>query len=880
MFMSRRTDLRRATLAGLSLLALSAGVASAQVQGSGPAEGPEAAQETSEVVVFAPLRDSQTAALREQRQADNLVNVIASDTVGRFPDQNSAAALSRLPAVAVQRDQGQERYIQVRGAPNRWTSVSFDGVPVIGVDEGGAGRAFRFDAVPAVILRSLAVNKSLTPDLPAEAVVAQIDLRTYSPFDRLGTDLQGELGLGRMDLGGGQQRQGSLRGAWSNDAFGVMAAVSHYRREQVTDNREFAYDASRIISSFDARNYRLERENNGASLGAAWRPAEGHEVFLKWVYSEFNDDEERNHYTFQLANALSGTRGATGGDLVGVPVRSTTQFGEYRTKNALTTLGGEHGFNNGWAFSWRLNNARMSNDTYLPLLLQNQQFNRLLRPSLSYRLSDPNFPTITLFKTVNGPTAGTYARGDALGALDQGAFDFNIGLPIISEIEGDSWTAKGDLSRETDRWTFKAGYQYDQREIDGNTMAQPTVLLSALLPAIGQPDLKAADYVTSKAWDTSFPLGVTMKYLDNRRLRDDLEASLQALATAGRYNPASIIAPTSLYDISEKLTAGYGMAKLGFGGGQVVFGARIENMKQKIAGFTQAGATVTPLVVENDYTDIFPSVNARFDLGKDVVLRGAMQRGVARPSFGAIRTGASINDTSSPGTVSGGNPRLKPEYTWGADVSFEYYLSSDSVLSVGGFYRDVDNVLYDARTKVADDTYDGGGVDRTGYDFVSTLNGSNGKLYGVELNYQQSFRDLPAPFDGLGVSGNLALLDGEFDTPARKGAPFPGTSKTVVNTALSYEKYGVSARLSYQWRDDWADTLGGLGLGSGGDEFRKAYGNLDLTLRYALTSNLTLFADASNLTDETYIAYEGDTNHPSEVEQIGRRFMAGLRFNF
>lgn len=878
--MSRQNDLRRATLAGLSLLALSAGVASAQVQGPAPAGDPEAPQVTAEVVVFAPLRDSQVAALREQRLADNLVNVIASDTVGRFPDQNSAAALSRLPAVAVQRDQGQERYIQVRGAPNRWTSVSFDGVPVIGVDEGGSGRAFRFDAVPAVILRSLAVNKSLTPDLPAEAVVAQIDLRTYSPFDRRGTDLQGELGLGKMELGGGEQRQGSLRGAWSNDTFGVMAAVSHYSRDQVTDNREFAYDANRIISSFDARNYRLERENNGAALGVAWRPTEGHEIFFKWVYSEFNDDEERNHYTFQLGSALSGTRGATSGDLVGVPVRSIAEFGEYRTSNALTTLGGEHSFGDGWAFSWRLNNARMTNDTNLPLLLQNQQFNRLLRPSLSYRLDDPNFPTLTLYKTVNGATPGTYARGAAVGTFDQGAFDFNIALPIVAEIDGDSWTTKGDLSREAGRWTFKTGYQYDQREIEGNTLAQPTVVLSALLPAIGQSDLKAANYVTSQTWDTGFPLGVTLNYLDNRLLRKDLDAKLQALTAAGRYNPASIITPTSRYDISEKLIAGYGMAKLGFDGGQVVFGARIENMKQTIAGFIQAGALVTPLVVENDYTDIFPSVNARFDLGEDMVLRGAVQRGVARPSFGAIRTGASINDTSSPGTVSGGNPRLEPEYTWGADLSFEYYLSSDSVVSVGGFFRDVDNVLYDSRSKVADDTYDGNGIDRTGYDFVSTLNGSNGKLYGLELNYQQSFRNLPAPFDGLGVSGNLALLDGEFDTPARKGAPFPGTSKTVVNTAISYEKYGVSARLSYQWRDDWADTLGGLGLGSGGDEFRKAYGNLDLTLRYALTSNLTLFADASNLTDETYIAYEGDTNHPSEVEQIGRRFMAGLRFNF
>lgn len=884
MFISSKNRIRAAALAGLSTFALGAALsvaARAEDQPSPePAPAPAPAEdEVTEVVVFAPLRDSQLAALREQRNADNLVNVIASDTVGRFPDQNSAAALSRLPAVAVQRDQGQERYIQVRGAPNRWTSVSFDGVPVIGVDEGGSGRAFRFDAVPAVILQSLAVNKSLTPDLPAEAVVAQIDLRTYSPMNRKGFDVQGELGAGQMELGGGEQRQGSLRGAWSNGAFGVMAAVSHYQREQVTDNREFSYDANGI-SSFDARNYLLVRENNGASLGFEWRPAEGHELFLKWVSSEFKDDEERNHYTFQLANALSGTRTATGGDLVGVPVRSTAEFGEYRTKNELTTLGGEHGFNDGWSLSWRANVAKMTNTTYLPLVLQNQQLNRLLRPSISYRVDDPNFPIISLYKTVNGATSGTYARGDALTTLDQSAFDFNIGLPIISNIKADSWTAKFDVTRDTGNWVYKAGYQHDHREIEGNTINQPTVLLTQLLGIGSADDLKASNYVTGRNWDTGFPLGINLKYLDNKRLRTDFEARLNTLQAAGKYNPATIIDPSSLYDITENLGAAYGMGKYMWEGGQVVFGARVEHMKQRITGFTKSGTTVTPLVVDNDYTDLFPSLNARFDLSDKLVLRGAVQRGIARPSFGAIRSGASINDTATPGTISGGNPHLEPEYTWGLDSSLEYYLSNDSVVSAGVFYRKVDNVLYDSKTKITNDAYDANGIDRTGYDFTSTLNGDNGKLYGLELNYQQTFSALPSPFDGLGFSGNVALLDGEFDTVARKGVPFPGTSKTIVNTSVSYEKYGVSARLSYQWRDDWADTLGGLGLGAGGDEYRKAYGNLDLTLRYAATRHITLFADASNLTDETYIAFEGDERHPSEVEQIGRRFLAGLRFNF
>ena len=242
--------------------------------------------------------------------------------------------------------------------------------------------------------------------------------------------------------------------------------------------------------------------------------------------------------------------------------------------------------------------------------------------------------------------------------------------------------------------------------------------------------------------------------------------------------------------------------------------------------------------------------------------------------------GAAISDTSIPGTVTGGNPYLKPEYTWGADASLEYYLPGDGLVSVSGFYRRVENVLYDSRVKVGDDRYDIDGIDRSGYDFISTLNGDKGKLYGVELAYLQQWTFLPGPLDGFGFQGNIAFIGGSFDTPDRKGAAFPGTSDTVVNASLFYEKFGVSTRLSYQWRSDWVDTLGGLGVGSAGDEKRAGYGNLDLAVRVQVSETIGLFFDANNLTDEIYVAYQGERVRPTEVEQIGRRFMGGVRFNF
>lgn len=221
-------------------------------------------------------------------------------------------------------------------------------------------------------------------------------------------------------------------------------------------------------------------------------------------------------------------------------------------------------------------------------------------------------------------------------------------------------------------------------------------------------------------------------------------------------------------------------------------------------------------------------------------------------------------------------PDLKPEYTWGLDASLEYYLPGGGIASISAFHRWVDNVLYQNQQAVGTDLYDSDGVDRSAYLLTSTFNGTSGKLYGVEFNYQQQFSFLPSPLDGFGFQGNLALLDGDFDTPTQKNIPFQGLSDTVLNTSLYYEKYGLSARVSYQWRSDWLDTLGGLGSG----EYRNGYDNLDVSVRYAVNDNLTLFADATNLTDAIYMAYQGDESMPTEVEQVGRRYMFGVRFGF
>jgi TonB-dependent receptor len=840
-----------------------------------PNPTPASAEPSEEVIVVGSIASSQAAAIAEKRDADNLVDVASADNVGRFPDQNAAAALSRLPAVAVQRDQGQERYVQVRGAPNRWISVSLDGIPLIGVDEGGSTRAFRFDSVPAVLLSSAAINKSLTADLSAEAVVANVDLRTYSPLGREGFALVGDLGYGEMDLGGGLQQQGSLRAAWSNERLGFVVGASHYRRDQVTDNREVgAYDALGP-TELDIRNYQLVRENNGLFAGVEFQATPQLVLSAKSIFTEFKDDEDRDQYEFRLPNAISGTRSLTGGDLVGVPVRGTFNAGEYRTNYNITTLAAEFD-NDEWSVDARLNYTTSDNTTFLPLI----QFNTTSATAPSINFQFGNTPIVTLFSTLPAGGGLPARRGAPLSAIDQSTA-FNGGITYIAAKQdsfSDSWTGKLDIARALGAWTLSGGLSYTDRALEGYVFAVNNV-------AVLNGRITPGSYFTNENWSTGFPLGFQFRLIDNARLRKDALAA--AVGAPGAvpgttYSPANDVPVQNRYNLQEQTLAVYGQAKWSFDGGQVVFGLRGEQFGLDNTGTVAlGGGRFQTLTVSNEDWEYFPSVNARFDIGDKWVARAAVQRSLARPSFGDVRIGAAINDTATPGTVSGGNPALQPETNWGFDASLEYYPSRNAIVAASVFSRLVDKVLYSNTELVGSDVFDSGGVDRSNYRLTSTFNGDKGQLTGWELSYQQQFTFLPGPFDGLGFQGNYTIIDGAFDTATRKDIPFPGTSDSIINASLYYEKFGFSGRISYQWRDRWLDTLGGLGVGAGtGDEYRKEYENLDVALRYAVTDNFTLFADFSNLTDAEYVVYQGTEQLPTEVEQIGRRTMLGLRFNF
>ena len=267
----------------VAMFGIAQGVSVLSAQGSEDSEDPVIELEDFEVQA-SPILASQQSSIELQREAVGVVNIAASDYVGRFPDQNAAAALSRFPAVAVQRDQGQARFVQVRGAPARWTTLAFDNIDVVGAE----ARISRFDAVPAAIIDKLEVHKTLTSDMPAESIAGRVNVITDSGLGLNGYTVDAEVGLGFLELGDGTQERASVRFLAGGDKWGMSGAASHFGMDQVTDNREYKWSDSGLQTEMIAQNYVVERQNNAGYIKLEYAPDPRTILSFSSIYTELS----------------------------------------------------------------------------------------------------------------------------------------------------------------------------------------------------------------------------------------------------------------------------------------------------------------------------------------------------------------------------------------------------------------------------------------------------------------------------------------------------------------------------------------------------------------------------------------------------------------
>lgn len=925
-----RSTLRVASFKGLllSTAMLVGGLAAT------PTVAAEAAEEEIIVTGSRPIAESESAALEVQKNADSLVTVAASDAVGRLPDQNIAQAAGRLPGVAVERDQGQARYISLRGAPNYWTTLSFDGINIVSPE----GRDARFDSIPSAIASQIIVSKAVTPDMPGETVSGNVNVITRSAFDYSGLHVAGKAGAGVAELGNRKQYEGSLvvsdRFQAGEGEIGVLVSGSYYQRGMITDNFETDYERvsqdqrpgnTTRFWAHETENklYRLTRRNWSVSGRLDWKPDSDNTISLRSVYTIFKDDEARDNFRFDLDDRqsdLSNSSAActitanptptnTGyadvcigntpflGTVYGIDIRQRSTLRAFRQSIFTNTLAGDHEFSDGWKLSWLGNFSESKDDrSVLGEASWDSPSTRTLRPTVSYDFTDPNRGNLSLFNTLqlSGPTR--YQAGTAVTAIDTFTKPLSS-LTVLDAVDTTkAYTGKLVLARETEFLggdiTFRAGFQFDQRTKTVDE-SQITLNTAAQFTTVGIP----TDY-NQFSLDQSFlgkiPMGYTFRYFDTKKMEDVSEAA--------RANFAFVPNTGNIYDVREQVYAGFLMGNAKFDWGSAVGGVRVEHVKNRgIAVATVAGVT-GPVTAESSQTLVFPSMHINYNVDDTKKLRLSFNSGAARADYDQLRPNVTVNDSDQ--SISGGNPAVKPERAYGIDAYFEWYMKPQGYLMAGVFVKKVKDVLYRQTRTFGSDALDSNNIDRSGYRFTGITNGGDGRIYGFEAAAQLQLEPwtasmgLPDWMGGFGISANLTLNDSEVTKPAIGSVParkvrLPGTSDVVYNVGGYYEKYGVSLRLQYQKRSTWLDGIAD-DLSDAGDTYWAADDELDFSARYAISPNFEVFFDATNLLDQPGRRYSEPGNlltasgtptaassaQTIEWERFGRRFSGGFRFNF
>jgi TonB-dependent receptor len=902
----------------------------------------QAGEATSEIVVLGrrPLAESQEAALLVQAASPSVVSVLSADAIGRLPDQNIAFAVGRLPGISLERDQGQARYVNLRGTPIYWNTVSFDGLSVVSPE----GRATRYDNIPSVLARQVIVTKAITADMPGDTVAGNVDIQTRSAFDYENFTAFGSAGLGYVTLGGGEEVDASLVAAnrFFGGKLGVMVQGSYYRRNMVTDNWETdPYVARtpadvaagvRFAREYENKPYRLTRMNQSMSFRLDYDIAPEHAVFLQSLWTQYADEELRNNYIFRFdqgrnsANVATGVRGTGGvagntpqaGVVYAVQLRPNTNSLGSEEDSYITTLGGKSVVA-GWDIDWRLNYTFTSDGRDAPALPDfRSPADSALRPTVEYDFSNGNDNTVRLYRTLVSTvgTTTTLSRGERVFSID----NFQWPLRVLSRRDGgditQAWTYKADVSKELSAFdapvVVKAGMLYVDRAKKSRESFWTTGDLTSSANAATLARFVAAGYSTAtfydlfrnrKGYQGDYPLGYAFTY-HTKSILDELTAGL---VRSGVLTRDLNTERDAYYDVRERVLGGYAMATFGRDWGSVVVGLRGESIKNASTALPVIRGVRTFTTVEGDETLWYPSAHINWDVTDQWKVRLGLTSTASRPDFDDLRPNFSIDDINQ--TIVGGNPFAKPEKQKGVDLYTEYYPDGDGFFSAGLFYKDITDVLFTQRTAFGSDALDSGGFDRTGYDYTRIDNAGDGYLAGFEVYYSATAQALverqkwPSWLGGWGFSASGTWVDSQVDipqvisprtglvtNPARR-QKLLGASDFTGNLALTYEKYDLSVRLAYQYRTPWGQSYGSYVTVAGaivpagtdsanGDTFWDADDELDLSIRYIVNDAFEVYVDGINLLDGKGRRYVDRSEYPIEREGFGQRYVAGVRFNF
>lgn len=794
-------------------------------------------------------------ALNAQRMADNIKSVVSADAIGKLPDTNVSEALQRVPGVSIERDQGEGRFVSVRGLSSDLNAVSINGMQTPSPEADR--RAVALDVIPADLVETLTVTKSLTPDMDADAIGGAVEVKSISGFDRDGL-FYSFSAEGSRDQHTGENSP-KLAASASNifsigggqDNLAIAGAVSWFERDFGSDNVESGgkweiEDGEALLEEFEQRNYTLTRERLGAAVNVDFKMSDEHQIYLRSLYSEYTDNEQRLANIIEFEDGISPGQTTTfkeddfedadGNEYEDVPVAVRELKQREETQKIYSFVFGGEYENDDWKIEY---NAGYSHSEEIePLHIGEGKFVAMIDGDVSF----------------NNSTAPRLIA--PAGFYDPAAY-------LLQEIElakADTEDTANSFKLDITRKLALAGY--------------PTQLKFGA--KITQRD-KTADETVWKVEDLFEPMSnYSQGEVDYQfgRFGPGISSAAVMATTNGREQELDVEESFSNdFEIEEELRAVYAMATIDIDELRLVVGGRYQQVEFTANGFAydddaDDGEQISRRSASREDNDFLPALHMRYQWGEDTQVRAAWTNSVVRPTFEQARPGYVLEDDGEKGSF--GNPSLKPWESSNFDLGIEHYMGFAGAVSAFAFYKDIDSFIYDT---VAESF--------PGFDNLEeaevALNGQGAEVYGLELAWSKQLSSLPAPWNGLLLSSNVTFASSDADIDTIEGPRnirLPGQSDTTANFTIGYDSDKLTLRLAANYKSDYLDEVDAESAAN--DVVVDNHFQLDVSARYFVSDNIQLFFEAININDEPFYSYVSSPRYNSQLEEYGPTYKLGV----
>ena len=820
-----------------------------------------------QILVTAERPHGEAEAINRQLAADNIVQVLPSEVITSLPNANVADAIGRLPSVTLERDEGEGKYVQIRGTEPRLSNVTIDGVNVPSPESGV--RQIKLDTIASDLVESVEINKTLQANMDADGIGGSVNLRTKTAGDQPTLSIYGLGGYTPIIGGRGVDQFGSTYGQrfGPDKRFGMLVGGTYDWNGRGINDIEPSPTVSSLsphYDSIDLRDYKYYRTRWGLTGSTDYKINDSSSVFIrglfstfrnwgqKWVYSLNDGDVPKASMDWRRPDYAIGSLVAGGHHVF---TSSWLAWDISAARSRMLASGG----NGGAKFAWNGGAVNCSSDPAATATVYRPQFSpSCFTPGTgnvldiaNYQLSSFDLPSLGKSAQLNLLGSASYARNYHVGS-HFGTFEF------------------GGKVRNGHKFDDSYGRSYSVND-------------GIVIPV----NQFAGNFTDPNYYDKSYPFGPSN--VDYTKVNAFVAANPGMFTFSGGPGVNS-----SNYDLVERVSAGYLMNTMDLTPRlRLVAGVRFEGTQVSTIAF-DSNTNLLDFKANGSYVDVLPSAALRIRISPNSDLRLVYSSALARPDPQDIAQAVSpVDTTQTPPTVSLGNPNLKAEHANNYDALYEHYLNPLGIFQAGFFYKDISDPIIATQVIPTTGPYAGYMVSQPG-------NAGSAYLVGFEASYQQQLSFLPSRLKGFGISANYSYTASQASgLPLRSDHPaLLRQAPNTWNISPTFDRGRVSVRVgmaynganifAYQYQNlnsdgtsiADSDLPAGGARGPGGDNYLYSHFQVDAQGSVRVHRGLTLFAYGLNLNNEVFGFYNGSPQYVVQREYYKPTIAGGVRWTF